>query len=69
MKLTRLDGQAFHRSAPMSFRAKPRNEGIIAASPRLAVAARMAPLRSHLSRPSPVFPAQAGTQGSAGTRE
>ena len=44
MKLTRLDGQAFHRSAPMSFhrsasmsfRAKPRNP-----SPRLAVAARI----------------------------
>ena len=49
---------------PMSFRAKPRNP-----SPRLAVAAHMAPLRSHLTRPSPVFPAQAGTQGSAGTRE
>ena len=72
MKLTRLDGQAFHRSdpmsfhrsAPMSFRAKPRNP-----SPRLAVAARMAPLRSHFTRPAPVFPAQAGIQGSAGTRE
>ena len=55
---------SFHRSAPMSFRAKPRNP-----SPRLAVAAHMAPLRSHFTRPSPVFPAQAGTQRSAGTRE
>ena len=72
MKLTRLDGQAFHRSAPMSFhrsapmsfRAKPRN-----LNPRLAVAARTAPLRPHFTRPSPVFPAQAGTQRSAGTRE
>ena len=72
MKLTRLVGQAFHRSDPMSFhrsasmsfRAKPRNP-----SPRLAVAAHMAPLRSHFTRPSPVFPAQAGIQGSAGTRE
>ena len=71
MKLTRLDGQAFHRSAPlsfhrsapMSFRAKPRNP-----SPRLAVAAHMAPLRSHLTRPSPSFrrrPEPSGARGRA----